>query len=75
MKEPKRYSCGNGEGMFDNEKGYWVSYKEHLEIVNKLKEAITFTQCCTELRDEYLQTELDKYKNIKVERAKGKSDT
>ena len=36
MEEPKRYSCGNGEGMFDNENGYWISYKEHLIIVNKL---------------------------------------
>jgi hypothetical protein len=26
------------------------------------------------LRDEYLQPELDKYKNIKVEQTKGRSD-
>lgn len=37
-------------------------------------EAINYTRCCTELRDDYLKTELDKYKNIKVERTKGKSN-
>ncbi len=36
MKEPKRYDCGNGEGMFDDKKGDWISYEEHKEIVNKL---------------------------------------
>ena len=38
------------------------------------EKAINYTRCCTELRDNYLKTELDKYKNIKVERTKGKSD-
>ena len=32
------------------------------------KEDINYTHCCTELCEEYLQPELDKYKNIKVER-------
>ena len=36
--------------------------------------AINYTRCCEELRDEYLQAELDKYKNIKTERTTGKSD-
>lgn len=44
------------------------------EWFNKRKKAINYTRCCTELRDEYLQPELDKYKNIKVERTKGRSD-
>jgi len=44
------------------------------EFVSKYLEAINYTHCCTELRDEYLQPELDKYKNIKVERTTGKSD-
>lgn len=30
------------------------------------KGASNYTHCCTELRDEYLQPELDKYKNIKT---------
>tara|TARA_R110000796_G_scaffold223742_1_gene340021 strand:+ start:332 stop:559 length:228 start_codon:yes stop_codon:yes gene_type:complete len=48
MEEPKRYSCGNGEGMFDSDKGYWISYKEHQEIVNKIEAAISVTRCCEE---------------------------
>ena len=36
--------------------------------------AINYTRCCEELCEEYLQPELDKYKNIKVERTKGRSD-
>jgi hypothetical protein len=43
-------------------------------ILNKEQEAINYTRCCMELRDEYLQPELDKYMNIKVERTTGKSD-
>ena len=43
-------------------------------IVDDYLEDINYTPCCTELRDEYLQPELDKYKNIKIERTKGKSD-
>lgn len=46
MKQPKRYTCGNGEGMFDDKKGYWITYEEHLEIVNKLKEDINYNHCC-----------------------------
>ena len=48
--------------------------KEIRNSFNNLKEAINYTHCCTELREEYLQPELDKYKNIKVERTKGRSD-
>jgi hypothetical protein len=43
-------------------------------LVDEYLEAINYTRCCTELRDEYLQPELDKYKNIKVEQTKGRSD-
>lgn len=46
MKKPKRYTCGNGEGMFDDKKGCWITYEEHIEIVNKLKKAINYNQCC-----------------------------
>ena len=28
MKKVERYTCGNGEGMFDDEKGYWVTYED-----------------------------------------------
>ena len=37
MKEPKRYYCGNGEGMFeDNKNGDWIEYSEHKTIVEEL---------------------------------------
>ena len=45
-----------------------------MEFIRDENEAINYTHSCTELRDEYLQPELDKYKNIKIERTKGKSD-
>ena len=39
MKEPKRYYCGNGEGMFEDDKsGHWVEYSEHKVIVEALTE-------------------------------------
>ena len=45
-----------------------------MEFIRDEKEAINYTRCCEELRDEYLQPELDKYKHITIERTKGKSD-
>ena len=36
MKEPKRYYCGNGEGMFEDKNGHWVEYSEHKAIVEAL---------------------------------------
>ena len=41
MKEPKRYYCGNGEGMFEDDKnGDWVEYSEHKAIVEALTEQL-----------------------------------
>jgi hypothetical protein len=41
MKEPKRYYCGNGEGMFEDKKnGNWVEYSEHKAIVEELMQAL-----------------------------------
>lgn len=41
MKEPKRYCCGNGEGMFEDDKnGHWVEYSEHKAIVEALTEQL-----------------------------------
>lgn len=53
--------------LFDDLRGIRISF-------NRLKAAINYTRCCEELCEEYLQPELDKYKNIKVERTKGRSD-
>ena len=41
MKEPKRYYCGNGEGMFEDDKnGDWVEYSEHKAIVEVLTDQL-----------------------------------
>jgi hypothetical protein len=41
MKEPRRYNCGNGEGMFEDEKsGHWIEYAEHKAIVEELNQAL-----------------------------------
>jgi hypothetical protein len=41
MKEPKRYYCGNAEGMFEDDKnGHWVEYSEHKAIVEALTEQL-----------------------------------
>jgi hypothetical protein len=41
MKEPKRYYCGIGEGMFeDNTNGHWIKYSEHKAIVEELNQAL-----------------------------------
>src|SRR5690606_16222287 len=52
MKEPKRYYCGSGEGMFEDDKnGHWVEYSEHKAIVETLteqlrKHAVTYEFLC-----------------------------
>ena len=35
MKKVERYTCGNGEGMFDDEKGYWVTYEDYKALLDK----------------------------------------
>ena len=35
MKKPIRYSCGSGEGMFDNKNGHWVEYSEYLKLLKE----------------------------------------
>lgn len=37
MQKIKKYSCGNGDGMFeDNENGNWIEYLEYKKINDKL---------------------------------------
>ena len=31
----ERYTCGNGEGMFDDKKGYWVTYGAYKDLLDK----------------------------------------
>lgn len=39
MREPKRYYCAHGSGMFrDDKSGHWVEYSEHKAIVEELTE-------------------------------------
>ena len=40
MGDVERYYCGNGEGMFDDEKGVWVEYKDYKILLDKYKEAL-----------------------------------
>ena len=41
MKEPKRYYCGSGVGMFEDDKiGHWIEYSEHKAIVEALSEQL-----------------------------------
>jgi hypothetical protein len=49
MKNVNRYDCGNGEGMFDNKTGYWVThedYKKLLDKYNKLALTIPDVSIC-----------------------------
>jgi hypothetical protein len=46
MKEPKKYYCGNGERMFEDDKnGHWVEYSKHKAIVKVI------TECLIELQN------------------------
>ena len=36
----ERYDCGNGEGMFDDPDGVYVTYDDHLKIVEELERKI-----------------------------------
>lgn len=38
MKKVQRYSCGNGEGMFDSKKGYWVTHEDYKNLLDKYNE-------------------------------------
>ena len=35
MENIQRYSCGNGEGMFDAKEGYWVTYEDYKNLLDK----------------------------------------
>lgn len=41
MKNVSRYSCGNGEGMFYDKKGYWIEYDEYKKLLDKYNSALT----------------------------------
>lgn len=33
----ERYYCGNGEGMFNDKKGSYILYSDHMKVIKKLK--------------------------------------
>jgi hypothetical protein len=66
------YPYGSEMPIGSRDRSLYENKKE--SFLNGLKAAINYTHCCTELREEYLQPELDKYKNIEVERTRGISD-
>ena len=35
MKNINRYGCGNGEGMFDDKEGYWVTHEDYKQLLDK----------------------------------------
>lgn len=36
MEKIDRYSCGAGDGMYDNKEGYYVKYEDHKKVVDGL---------------------------------------
>jgi hypothetical protein len=41
MKEAKRYTCGSGDGMFDDNKGYYVEYSDYKILLDKYNQALS----------------------------------
>ena len=35
MENVNRYDCGNGEGMFDDKTGYWVTHEDYKLLFDK----------------------------------------
>lgn len=40
MANVTRYTCGSGDGMFENPEGYWIEHSKHQEILDKIREYI-----------------------------------
>ena len=55
MKNINRYGCGNGEGMFNDKEGYWVTHEDYKQLLDKYEKlALTIPvvvgqseQCCS----------------------------
>ena len=59
MRKPRitRYTCGNGEGMFENNRnGAWVEHSEHVAVMKHT--AIEFAKW---MRQEDTQINAEKY--------------
>ena len=51
MKEPIRYGCGNGEGMFEDKSGHWVTHEDYKELIDAINKAIDDCRGSEEMRD------------------------
>jgi hypothetical protein len=40
MEKVKRYTCGAGDGMFDDKKGYYVEYSDYKILLDKYNQAL-----------------------------------
>lgn len=38
MEKIERYSCGAGDGMYDNKDGYYVKYEDYKKVFDELKQ-------------------------------------
>ena len=36
MAKIKRYTCGNGSGMFESKNGFYIQYSEYLKLLVKM---------------------------------------
>jgi hypothetical protein len=43
LKKIERLICGNGEGMFEDKKGYYVTYKEHKKMIDGLLSELLYS--------------------------------
>ena len=62
----KKYGVTLEDDLGDLAKWLQHLQEELLDAANYIEKikTINYTHCCNDLRDEYLQPELDKYKNI-----------
>jgi hypothetical protein len=72
MEKPKRYYCGNGEGMFeDNKNGHWVEYSEHKAIVKaltqQLRKHVVIKSACKKGKCKHWNTLFDRCKFVNAE--------
>ena len=41
MEKINRYDCGNGDGMFDDDTGYWVTYEDYKSLLDKYEDLVS----------------------------------
>lgn len=62
MKNINRYGCGNGEGMFDDKEGYWVTHEDYKQLLDKCEKlALTIPVVVKSLKDKEAPTLKDAF--------------